>query len=42
MKKVIGNASKRLICSSTGGMQLIYYNFFELYKTILDKSREGE
>jgi hypothetical protein len=42
MKRVIGNASKRLICSSTGGMQLIYYNFFELYKTILDKSREGE
>jgi hypothetical protein len=39
MKKVIGNASKRLICSSTGGMQLIYNNFFDLYKTILDKSR---
>ncbi len=42
MKKVIGNASKRLICSSTGGMQIVYNNFFDLYKRILDKSREGE
>jgi len=43
MKKVIGNASKRLICSSTGGMQLIIYNnFFDLYKRILEKSRNGE
>ena len=41
MKKVIANASKRLICSSTGGMQLVYNNFFDLYKRILDKSREG-
>ena len=42
MKRVIGNASKRLICSSTGGMQLVYNNFFDLYKRILDKSRNGE
>jgi two-component system sensor histidine kinase VicK len=42
MKKVIGNASKRLICSSSGGMQLVYNNFFDLYKRILDKSRNGE
>jgi hypothetical protein len=42
LKKVIGNASKRLICSSTGGMQLVYNNFFDLYKRILDRSREGE
>ena len=42
MKKVITNASKRLICSSTGGMQLIYNNFFDLYKRILDKSGKGE
>jgi sugar-specific transcriptional regulator TrmB len=42
MKKVIGSASKRLICSSTGGMQLIYNNFFDLYKRIIDKSRNGK
>jgi len=42
IKKVIGNASKRLICSSTGGMQLVYNNFFDLYEKILDKSRSGE
>lgn len=42
MNKVIGNASKRNICSSTGGMQLIYNNFFDLYKRILDKYRNGE
>ena len=39
MEKVIANASKRLICSSTGGMQLVYNNFFDSYKRILDKSR---
>jgi len=42
MRKVIGNASKRLVCSSSEGMQLVYNNFFDLYKRILDKSREGE
>jgi len=41
MKYAIGNASKRKICSSTGGMQLIYSNFFDLYKKILDKYRNG-
>jgi hypothetical protein len=42
MRYVIGNASKRKICSSTGGMQLIHGNFFDLYKKILDKYRSGE
>jgi signal transduction histidine kinase len=42
MRYVIGNASKRKICSSTGGMQLIHSNFFDLYKKILDKYRSGE
>ena len=42
MKYVIENASKRLLCSPSGGMQMVYNNFFDLYKKILDKHREGE
>ncbi len=42
MKYVIENASKRLICSSSGRMQMAYDNFFNLYKKILDKHRRGE
>jgi two-component system, OmpR family, sensor histidine kinase VicK len=42
MEYVIENASKRLICSSSGGMQMVYNNFFDLYKKILDKHREEE
>ena len=42
MKYVIANASKRLICSSSGGMYLAYNNFFDQYKKILDKHRRGE
>ena len=38
MKYVIENASKRLICSSSGSaMQLVYDKFFDLYKKILGK-----
>ena len=42
MRYVIENASKRLICSSSGGMYLAYNNFFDQYKKILDKHRRGE
>ncbi|HXX98896.1 MAG TPA: hypothetical protein VEL11_17520, partial [Candidatus Bathyarchaeia archaeon] len=42
MKYVIENASKRLICSSSGATQMVYDNFFDLYKKILDKHRRGE
>ncbi|HYA84874.1 MAG TPA: HAMP domain-containing sensor histidine kinase [Candidatus Bathyarchaeia archaeon] len=42
MKYVIENASKRLICSPSGAMQMVYDNFFDLYKKILDKHRNGE
>jgi two-component system, OmpR family, sensor histidine kinase VicK len=42
MTYVIGNASKRLICSPSGAMQMVYDNFFNLYKKILDKHRSGE
>ena len=40
MKYVIENASKRLICSSSGAMQLVYDKFFDLYKKILDENKE--
>jgi two-component system, OmpR family, sensor histidine kinase VicK len=39
MKSVIGNASERSVCSSIGAMQLVYTNFFEEYKKIIDKHR---
>jgi nitrogen-specific signal transduction histidine kinase len=42
MKYVIENASKRLICSSSGATRMVYDNFFDLYKKILDKHRRGE
>ena len=42
MRYVIENASKRLICSSSGGMQMVYNNFFHQYKKILDKHRKGK
>jgi two-component system, OmpR family, sensor histidine kinase VicK len=42
LRYVIENASKRLICSSSGGMQMVYDNFFDQYKKILDKHREGK
>jgi two-component system, OmpR family, sensor histidine kinase VicK len=41
MRHVLENASKRLICSSSGGMHLAYNNFFDQYKKILDKHRKG-
>ena len=42
MKYVIENASKRLICSSSGGMHLTYNKFFDQYKKILDEHKRGE
>ena len=42
MRYVIEKASKRLLCSPSGGMQLVYNNFFDLYKKIIDKQRKGE
>jgi two-component system, OmpR family, sensor histidine kinase VicK len=39
MKSVIGNASERSVCSSIGAMQLVYNNFFDEYKKIMDKYR---
>jgi hypothetical protein len=45
MKKVIGNASKRLICSSTGVMQLVYITsliYTRGYLIDLEKEKERE
>ncbi|MFL6383301.1 MAG: hypothetical protein ACJ72S_18730 [Nitrososphaeraceae archaeon] len=39
MKSVIEKASERSVVSSVGGMQLVYNNFFEEYKKIIDKQR---
>ena len=30
------------VCSSIGGMQIIYNNFFNLYKEMLEKQKRGE
>ena len=38
LKYVIENAPERSVCSSIGGLQQIYHNFFYLYKKILDRS----
>jgi two-component system, OmpR family, sensor histidine kinase VicK len=39
MKAVLGKVCERSVCSSIGGMQLIYNNFFGEYKKILEKQR---
>ena len=41
MKSVLENASERSVCSSSGGMKVIYNNFFDEYKKIVDKQRKG-
>lgn len=38
MKKSKG----RFICSSIGGMKMVYNNFFNLYKSIIEKQKKGE
>ena len=42
IKSVIDKASERSVVSSIGGMRLIYNNFFEEYKKILDKQTKGQ
>jgi hypothetical protein len=41
MKSVIEKASERSVVCSIGGMQLVYNNFFEEYKAIVDKQRKA-
>ena len=39
LKYRIERASQRSVCSSIGGLQLVYNNFFDSYKKMLDKHR---
>ncbi len=39
IKSVLDKANERSVVSSIGGMQLVYNNFFEEYKKIIDKQR---
>ena len=39
IKSVLDKANERSVVSSIGGMQLVYNNFFEEYKSIIDKQR---
>lgn len=41
LKYVIENASERSVCSSIGGLQHIYHDFFDLYKKLLARSSKG-
>ncbi|HEX5519591.1 MAG TPA: HAMP domain-containing sensor histidine kinase, partial [Candidatus Nitrosocosmicus sp.] len=38
----IKKSKERYVCSSIGGMQIIYNNFFNLYKEIIEKQKRGE
>jgi two-component system, OmpR family, sensor histidine kinase VicK len=46
MRSVLNKASERSVCSSIGGMQLVYNNFFDEYKRMIDRNmgvgREGK
>ncbi len=39
---IIKKSKERYVCSSIGGMQIIYNNFFNLYKEIIEKQKRGE
>jgi len=41
MRSVLKKADERSVCSSIGGMQLIYKNFFDEYKRIAERHKEG-
>jgi two-component system, OmpR family, sensor histidine kinase VicK len=38
----IKQSRERFVCSSIGGMQMVYNNFFNLYKDIVGKQKKGE
>jgi len=42
LKKSIENSTERNVCSSIGGMDLVYNNFFNLYKEIIERQKRGE
>lgn len=39
LKYKIEHASQHSVCSSIGGLQLVYNNFFHSYKKMLDRHR---
>jgi signal transduction histidine kinase/phosphatidylserine/phosphatidylglycerophosphate/cardiolipin synthase-like enzyme len=41
MRSVLKKSSERSVCSSIGGMQLIYKNFFDEYKRIAERHKIG-
>ena len=41
IKSVLDKANERSVVSSIGAMQFVYNNFFEEYKSIIDKQRRG-
>ena len=42
LKKSIENSTERYVCSSIGGMSLVYNNFFNLYNEIIERQKRGE
>ena len=40
--KIIKRSKGRLVCYSIGGMQMIYNNFFYLYRDIIERQKRGE
>src|SRR3982751_4334073 len=40
MRYVIDTASERSVCGSIGALQIIYNNFFDLYKKLLQRHRQ--
>ncbi len=42
IKDATETSNEILVCSESGGLQLIYNNFFELNKKILDKYKKGQ
>jgi two-component system sensor histidine kinase VicK len=42
MKSIADNAYEQSTCCSIGGMQLVYNNFFDKYKKIVDRSEEDQ
>jgi hypothetical protein len=42
LKSVIESANERFVMGSIGALQVIYDNFFDSYKSIVDRQRRGE
>jgi hypothetical protein len=42
LKNTIKNSKERYVCSSIGGMKMVYNNFFKLYIDIIERQKRGE